>query len=198
MAMSRCGQLRFVLGANNIKMSTKLKIYRCAVGSLFTYGNEAWCLHDANMRKLNGANASCLQRFTGKSRADESRRATCTYSLCDDIRRRRMTWLGHILRMQKEQGEERLVKLAVRVQYEMDAKGDLFMDAPATNTFEEVEALAQDRTVWRRLVDGKFGPKPRRKQRQKRTRNKPIVITSEPSELRKRMPTPRVRTTNKA
>ena len=37
MAMSRCGQLRFVLDANNIKMSTKLKIYRCAVGSLFTY-----------------------------------------------------------------------------------------------------------------------------------------------------------------
>ena len=81
MAMSRCGQLRFVLGANSIKMSTKMKIYyRCAVGSLFTYGNEAWCLNEKNLRKLNGANASCLHRFTGKSRVEESRETTtCTY-----------------------------------------------------------------------------------------------------------------------
>ena len=60
MAMSRCGQLRFILNANNIKMATKMKIYRCAVGSLFTYGNEAWSLSEQNLRKLNGANASCF------------------------------------------------------------------------------------------------------------------------------------------
>ena len=41
MAVSRCGQLRFVLGAKNIKLTTKMKIYRSAVGSLFTYGSEA-------------------------------------------------------------------------------------------------------------------------------------------------------------
>ena len=42
MAVSRCGQLRFVMGAKNIKLKTKIKIHRCAVGSLFTYGSEAW------------------------------------------------------------------------------------------------------------------------------------------------------------
>ena len=69
-----------------------------------------------------------------------------------------MTWLDHILRMHKEQGEERLVKIAVRVQHDMGGRGDLFMDAPVTQTFEEAVVLAQDRAVWRRrrLVDAKF------------------------------------------
>ena len=107
MATARCGQLRFVFGADNVSMVTKMKIYKCAVGSLFTYGSEAWCLSDKCLRKLNGANAACLSRFTGKSRVEESRPATCSYSLCTDIRRRRVIWLGHILRMEKtKRGEE--------------------------------------------------------------------------------------------
>ena len=35
MAVSRCGQLRFILNAKNIKMKTKLKIYVC--GSIAIY-----------------------------------------------------------------------------------------------------------------------------------------------------------------
>ena len=45
MATTRCGQLRFVMGSNKVNLTTKLKIYKCAVGSLFTYGNEAWNLN---------------------------------------------------------------------------------------------------------------------------------------------------------
>ena len=168
-ATTRCDQLRFVLNANNVKLRTKLKIYRCAIGSLFTYyGSEAWCLNDENLRRLNRANASCLHRFTGKSRIEESRRTTCTYSLCDDIRRRRLTWLGHILRMKKTDGKERLVKVALRVQHDMEGRGDLFMDAPRLQSFEEIEEMAQDRATWRRLVDTKFGSKPQRKRPRKR------------------------------
>ena len=80
MAVSRCGQLRFVLGAENIKMATKMIIYKSAVGSLFTYGSEAWCLSEKCLRSLNGANAGCLHRYTGKTRVEESREVTCTYS----------------------------------------------------------------------------------------------------------------------
>ena len=195
MAMSRCGQLRFVLDSGNIKLSTKLKIYRCAVGSLFTYGNEAWRLTEANLRKLNGANASCLHRFTGKSRIEESRRATCTYSLCDDIRRRRMTWLGHILRMQKEENEERLVKIAAKVQFDMGGTGDLFMDAPTTQSFEEAEELAQNRAAWRRLVDAKFGPRTRRSRKKKRTKRKPKVTIPHQQSQKARLPPPKIKTT---
>ena len=173
MAVSRCGQLRFVLGAENIKLRTKMQIYKSAVGSLFTYGSEAWNLSEKNLRALNGANAGCLQRFTGRTRVEEAREISCTYSLCKDIRRRRMSWLGHILRMKKyknENGEDvdRLVKIAVKVQHEMGGGGSLLMDAPAQVDFEDLEALAENRIAWKQQIEKTFGKKCRKIKRTKK------------------------------
>ena len=137
--------------------------YKCAVGSLFTYGSEAWCLNEKNLRTLNGANASCLQRFTNKTRIEESRQSSCTYSLCQDIRRRRLIWLGHILRMKSVPSEDRtgradrLVKVAARVQHSMCKGGNLFMDAPQNVSFDDIVKMANDRERWERMVARKFG-----------------------------------------
>ena len=151
MAVSRCGQLRFILGASHIKKSTKMKIYKTAVGSLFTYGSEAWGLNEANLRSLNGANAGCLHRFTGKSRVEEVREASSTYSLCRDIRNRRLSWLGHILRMKDNpDGTRRLVKIVANVQFDMGGGGNLLMDAPKTQHFGDLEAYVADRKLWKR------------------------------------------------
>ena len=91
-----------------------------------------------------------------------------------------MTWLGHILRMQKTKGEERLVKVALRVQHNMGGQGDLFMDAPLQNSFEEIEEVAQDRAKWRRLVDARFGKKP--KSNRTRTKKHARSATTPPVE----------------
>lgn len=96
-----------------------------------------------------------MQRFSGKTRVEESRETSCTYSLCKDIRRRRwMSWLGHILRMKKyknEFGEEvdHLVKTVVQVQYEMGGGGSLLMDTPRQSDFKELVALAENRVAWK-------------------------------------------------
>ena len=163
MAVTRCGQLHFILGAENIARETKLRIYKSAVGSLFTYGSEAWCLNEKCLRTLNGANANCLHRFTGKTRIEEAREATCTYSLCKDIRRRRLAWLGHILRMQDtEKGEPRLVKVAVKVQRELDRGGNLLM---SHNDFEDLVQAAADRRSWKNFSEKKFGRVTRKKKK---------------------------------
>ena len=59
--------------------------------------------------------------------------------------------------------------MALRVQHEMEGRGDLFMDAPRSRSFEKIEEIAQNRVRWRRLVESKFGKKPR----QHRTRKLP-------------------------
>ena len=161
MATTRCGQLRFVLGADNIKMSTKMKIYKCAMGSLFTYGSEAWNLSAAALRKLNGANAGCLFRFTGKTRVEESRPTSCTYSLTTDIRRRRAIWLGHILRMQ----EGRLVRIAAKIQHDMREGGNLFMDAPSHQDYDDLVKQASCRLTWKSHINKRFGARPKRKRK---------------------------------
>ena len=86
------------------------------------------------------------------------------------------------MRMEKVNEEERLVKIAVKVQHQMDGRGNLFMDAPAHQNFEDIESIAKDRAKWRRHVDAKFGSKPKRKctQRNKRltvgTRNPALMM----------------------
>ena len=78
MTVSRCGQLRNALVSNHVKQETKVRIYKCDVGSLLTYGSEVWNLNEKCVRTLNGANTNCLFRFTGKTRVEESRHSTCT------------------------------------------------------------------------------------------------------------------------
>ena len=67
--------------------------------------------------------------------------------------------MGHILRMPNE----RLVKHAVRMQYEMERNGNIFADTPQNLTFDEIEAIAQNRKWWKSLqagadIDMKKGP----------------------------------------
>ena len=115
-----------------------------------TYGCEAWNLDELTLAQLNGANAHTLSRFTGQTPHEEASKATRTYDMTAAVRKRRHQWLGHILRMDKtHDGKECLVKVAVRTQYQLNLPGNLCSDAPPTTTFEELEALAQDRDAWR-------------------------------------------------
>ena len=115
-----------------------------------TYGCEAWNLDERTLAQLNGANARALSRFTGQTPHEEASKATRTYNMTAAVRKRRHQWLGHILRLDKtHDGKERLVKVAVRAQYQLNLPGNLCSDAPPTATFDELEALAQDRDAWR-------------------------------------------------
>ena len=58
-----------------------MKIYKKAVTSLFTYDSEAWFLDEATAAKINGANARCLSRFTGKDAHAEASKHTTSYDL---------------------------------------------------------------------------------------------------------------------
>ena len=111
-------------------------------------GCEAWNLDSATMASINGINARCLSRITGKSAHEEASARTRTYDLVRAIRVRRLKWLGHILRMTGE----RLVKMAVRRQWQLGIEGNIFMDVPAGLTYTEVVALAQDRKAWKELT----------------------------------------------
>ena len=59
----------------------KLNIYKAAVMSLMTYGNEVWSLNPDSMAKINAANARCLSRITGKSAHQEASARTQTYNI---------------------------------------------------------------------------------------------------------------------
>ena len=96
---------------------------------------------------LNGANARCLARITGKDSHAEVSERSRTYDLVGAVRRRRYRWLGHILRMPGD----RLLKEAVKVQFRRGLRGNMFMDVDPGLSFKEIEKLAQDRDLWKSL-----------------------------------------------
>ena len=149
-AQTRAGQLRHVLGNKLIDLNTRLRLYNAAVGSLLTYDSEAWTLTPKTLRMLNGANSRMLSHFTGKSVHDEARDSTTSYNLNLQIRKRRLRWLGHILRL----GQHRLIRKAVEEQLAMGTGGNLLMDAPKGCTINELTTLANmdNNQTWRKMV----------------------------------------------
>ena len=113
LAMKRCGQLRQVFSSPDIPQRLKINIYKSAVMSVLTYGCEAWSFTKAIQARVNGANARCLARITGRTIHAEASPRSQTFDLVTVIRLRKWKWLGHILRSKGD----RLTKLAVEVQF---------------------------------------------------------------------------------
>ena len=172
-AMSRCGKLRPILDSPDLCVSIKLRLYQAAVCSLLTYGCETWQLTKRAMRQINGANSRMLARFTRKSIPQEARPWSTSFDLVLSIRKRRLRWLGHILRA----GEEQPAFQAMVEQSRRGRTGNLLMDAPVFQSIEQLAQTARDRVYWRALVRNlKWSLTPDsvrtvREQQQQRTRN---------------------------
>ena len=86
--------------------------------------------------------------MTGKSAHEEAKEGTRSFDLVRAIRARRLTWLGHILRMDPR----RMLHVAIRAMYDDRQEGDMLTDAPTTQTWGELMAWAEDRKKWRQRV----------------------------------------------
>ena len=81
LAMKRCGQLRQVFSSPDIPLQLKINVYKSAVMSVLTYDCEAWSFTKAAQARINGANARCLARLTGRSIHAESSPRSQTFDL---------------------------------------------------------------------------------------------------------------------
>ena len=79
----------------------------------------------------------------------EDRPISCSFNLVSAIRKRRLKWLGDILRT----GPERITYQAVKEQRRLGLTGNLMMDTPSHVTLEELAANDKDRVLWKKLID---------------------------------------------
>ena len=99
------------------------------------------------VRMINGFNSRCLHAITG-----EDYRTTATvpvYNLVLAVRKRRLRYLGHVLRLPAESIVRRSLLALVKggAQY---PEGSLFSDCEAA--LPQLEALSLDRSAWRDKV----------------------------------------------
>ncbi len=134
---------------HRLPLSMKLRLYRCAVCSTFTHACEAWDLTASVKRTINGFNSRCLHVVTKAGYRETATNPAFDLTLA--IRRRRMRFLGHVLRMDGS----RLLRRAL-VAYvhggELMPAGSLLEDCGHT-AFADLTRLAADRKRWARKVD---------------------------------------------
>jgi hypothetical protein len=165
-AKARFGQLWQIWSSTAFPTTAKIRLFGAAVVSVLVYGSEAWLLDSALEASLRGWCAKCMVHITGRGVRDEC--VSPSYPLVNQVRQKRLKWLGHVLRA----GEENLVRAAVVkmckgcIKGGRTAGGTVLMDAPEFKTVEGLMAAAEDKLEWNSLTNS-LCPKVRKERKNK-------------------------------
>ena len=181
LAMRRWGALRNVFSSPDIPVELEINIYKSAVMSLLVYGCEAWTLTERVQARINGANARCLSRIAGNTVHHEVSARTQSFDIIATLRKRKWKWLGHVLRLKGD----RLIKLALKVQFENGDRTNMLQDILVTASFDHLVNLAHNRRdLWRdhqphrRNVSARSKTEPNQSKYSLRSKSKPFVSIS--------------------
>ena len=114
-ARSTYARLKPIWKSKAYSTKSKLRLYNSLVKSVLLYSSECWRIIQSDTNKLNAFHNGCLRRICGIywpnviSNADLYKRTNCQ-SICTEIKRRRLRWVGHVLRMENH----RTPKTAIR------------------------------------------------------------------------------------
>ena len=159
------GSMYAVWKAKNIQMQTKVRVYEATILSILLYASETWEMTVRDRQRLDAFHHKCLRRILNISWRDhitnEDVRNQSNHKLLSQIiAKRRLTWLGHVLRMP----ENSIVRMAITWKPEggkrkrgrphltwwRTIKRDL---TDRDTTWNEAVLVAQDRRQWRTLAD---------------------------------------------
>jgi hypothetical protein len=157
-------KLKTVWKSSSYSLRTKLHLYSSLVKTVLLYGSECWRVTEADFHKLEVFHNGCLRRimriFWPNVVSNEDLHAKArTEPISITIKRRRLKWLGHVLRMPANQ--------IPRVALFWTPQGKRNAGRPKMTwrrtvekelmemklTWRQAGDAAKDRTVWRTSVD---------------------------------------------
>ena len=127
----------------------KIRLYKSAVCSTFTHACEAWTLTETVRKMVNGFNSRCLSHITGKDYHETATQPE--FDLVASIKKRRLRFAGHILRME----QTRLLRRTfVTYMNSSDPRpeGSLLHGCDGMS-LDEITKLARNRRKWQRFVN---------------------------------------------
>ena len=148
-AADRFRVLGKVWRAAEIGGKLKLRIYVAGVLSVAAYSSECWVLGEKEERYLQAWNARRLAVITGRSIREEYQHPV--RSLVGLIRRRRLQWLGRVLRERRDSLVGRCAMEAAQQSKKGD--GSVFQDVPGWVEVQELVEAAEDGGWWKELMD---------------------------------------------
>ena len=105
-----------LLWSNQIKLETKMTIYKSIVEPILTYGAECWQLTMKNKQLIETVEMDYLRRACRVSRLehipnqDIRRRTNRVYTTVDRIEARQLIWYGHVMRMSDDRWPKEALK----------------------------------------------------------------------------------------
>ena len=108
-------RLQKIFKRHDIGIDIKLRIFNACVIPVLTYGCELWSVTKTMENRLNAAENKWLRRILKISYREhvtniEVRRKTQQQTINDTIKKRRMRWAGHVLRMEDIRNPKRIFK----------------------------------------------------------------------------------------
>ena len=103
-AKAKFSSMKSVLTSRKLKLSLKLRVLKCYIMSIFTYGCEAWTLTEVLENKIEAFEMWCLRRIGGISWRDRVtneevlQRMGTERNLLKSVKQRQLRYFGHIKR----------------------------------------------------------------------------------------------------
>ena len=164
LARKRFAQFSSIWSSRKLKLKLKLQLFHVLVLSVLLYAAETWALTDVDELLLARFHRRCLRRILGiywpNVISNEDLYDQCnTQDLSETLRRRRLSWLGHVFRM----SGGKLPRTALcwnpvggtrskgrpMVTWDRRVRKDLtLMDL----SWHEASLLAKDRSRWREIT----------------------------------------------
>ena len=164
LASAMFGKLRKLWRSNNISIRTKIRLYETLVIPVLLYGAESWCIRKDDERRLQAAEMGWLRGLLNRSRREKIRNEVTREELgqkdtvVDKIGRRRLTWYGHVIRMENERIPAKVLHGEVEGVRSRGRPRKKWID----NVLEDIKNrgcelrkaidLARDRPKWRSFV----------------------------------------------
>ena len=148
-AQPRFSSLRHVWKDHRLRRVMKIRLYKSSVCSTLTHACEAWNLTAAVKQMLNGFNSRCLHTITRRSHRDTA--TNPAYDLVLAIRKRRLRYAGHVLRMNPNRLVRRTLAAYVGGGSSVP-EGSLLQDCVQAS-FDELTTLAMNRSLWNQRVN---------------------------------------------
>ena len=133
---------------HRLSRATKLRLYRVCECSCLTHWCEAWTLNRTVMRSMNRFNSRCLHVITGEYYRETP--TTPAYDLVLAVHRRRLRYLGHVLRMPADRMVRCALIALVSDSYPVSNEQPVHCQGVA---LPQLVAMASNRAMWRRYLE---------------------------------------------
>ena len=134
-----------------------MKLYRSNVLSVLTYGCETWQLTQKQIDNISSFDHTCLRKilkikWSDKVSNEEVRKIAAIQSVTDIMKKQRLQWFGHIIRMDRERIPKQILDWeptynnTTRGRPQQSWKDTITRDFESMNiTYEEAKYIAKNK-----------------------------------------------------